>query len=143
MIFWGCAALLLMAAEAFAPGAFMLWLGFAAAGTFLLVAIFPLTELWQAAAFVVLSFVSVGVYIGYFRGKDRASDRPMLNKRGEQMIGRVLPLHEPIVNGRGLIKFGDALWTVAGPDLPAGATVRVTAANSMVLTVELLTMDPA
>ena len=37
MIFWACAALLLLAAETFAPGAFMLWLGFAAAGTFLVV----------------------------------------------------------------------------------------------------------
>ncbi len=87
MIFWGCAALLLMAAEAFAPGAFMLWLGFAAAGVFLLVALFPLTELWQAVAFVVLSFVSIGIYLGYFRGRDRASDQPLLNRRGEQMIG--------------------------------------------------------
>ena len=66
MIFWGCAALLLMAAEAFAPGAFMLWLGFAAAGTFLLVWVLPLTALWQAVAFVMLSFVSVGIYLGYF-----------------------------------------------------------------------------
>ena len=36
MIFWACAALLLMGAETFAPGAFLLWLGFAAAGTFVL-----------------------------------------------------------------------------------------------------------
>jgi hypothetical protein len=136
MIFWGCAALLLMAAEAFAPGAFMLWLGFAAAGVFVLVAVLPLSELWQAVAFVVLSFVSVGIYLGYFRGKDRASDQPLLNKRGEQMIGQVFVLHEAIVNGRGQVKFGDALWTVDGPDLPAGAPVRVIAADSMVLKVD-------
>jgi hypothetical protein len=136
MIFWGCAALLLMAAEAFAPGAFMLWLGFAAAGTFLLVALLPLSDLWQAFAFVVLSFVSVGVYLGYFRGRDRTSDQPLLNKRGEQMIGQVFTLHEAIVDGRGRIKSGDALWIVEGADLPAGQRVRVIAADSMVLRVD-------
>ena len=137
MIFWGCAALLLMAAEAFAPGAFMLWLGFAASGTFLLVALLPLPAIWQAVVFVLLSFVSVGIYLGYFRGKDRASDQPLLNRRSEQMIGQVFILHEAIVDGRGRIKFGDALWTVEGADLPAGTRVRVIAADSMVLKVDL------
>ena len=137
MIFWSCAALLLMAAEAFAPGAFMLWLGFAAAGTFLLVAVLPLSAIWQAVVFVLLSFVSVGIYLGYFRGKDRASDQPLLNRRSEQMIGQVFALHEAIVDGRGRIKFGDALWTVEGADLPAGTRVRVIAVDSMVLKVDL------
>ena len=136
MIFWGCAALLLMAAEAFAPGAFMLWLGFAAAGTFVLVALLPLPAIWQAVVFVLLSFVSVGIYLGYFRGKDRASDQPLLNRRSEQMIGQVFTLQEAIVDGRGRIKFGDALWTVEGADLPAGTRVRVIAADSMVLKVD-------
>ena len=136
MIFWGCAALLLMAAEAFAPGAFMLWLGFAAAGTFLLVWWLPMTELWQAVAFVALSFVSVGIYIVYFRGKGRASDQPLLNRRGEQLVGQVFNLHHAIVDGRGRIKIGDALWTVQGPDLPAHARVRVVAVDSMVLKVD-------
>ena len=137
MVFWGCAALLLMAAEAFAPGAFMLWLGFAASGTFLLVWVLPLPAIWQAVVFVLLSFVSVGIYLGYFRGKDRASDQPLLNRRSEQMIGQVFILHEAIVDGRGRIKFGDALWTVEGADLPAGTRVRVIAADSMVLKVDL------
>ncbi len=136
MIFWGCAALLLMAAEAFAPGAFMLWLGFAAAGTFLLVWLLPLTELWQAVAFVALSFVSVAIYIYYFRGKGRASDQPLLNRRGEQLVGQVFNLHHAIVDGRGRIKIGDALWTVQGPDLPARSRVRVVAVDSMVLKVD-------
>ena len=38
---WGVAALLLFAAEALAPGAFMLWLGFAAAVVFLGVLLVP------------------------------------------------------------------------------------------------------
>jgi hypothetical protein len=136
MIFWGCAALLLMAVETFAPGAFMMWLGFAAAGVFLLVWLLPLSPLWQAVAFVLLSFVSVGLYLRFFRGKGEASDQPLLNRRGEQLIGQVHPLHEAISNGRGRIKIGDALWTVEGPELPAGTRVRVIAVDSMTLKVD-------
>lgn len=135
MIFWACAALLLMAAEAFAPGAFMLWLGFAAAGTFVLVWLLPLTPLWQALAFVVLSFVSIAIFMRYFRGRERANDQPLLNRRGEQLIDRVLVLETAIVNGRGRVKIGDAFWTVEGPDLPAGDKVRVIAVDSMTLKV--------
>ena len=59
---WAALALLLFAAEALAPGAFMLWLGLAAAAVFVLVFAFPgLTVLAQVAAFVVLSFVSIQV----------------------------------------------------------------------------------
>ena len=57
---WAAFALLLIAAEVLAPGAFMLWLGFAAATVFLLVWWLPgIPLLVQVAAFVVLSIVSV------------------------------------------------------------------------------------
>jgi len=135
MILWASAALLLMAAETFAPGAFMLWLGFAAAGTFVLVWLLPLSPIWQALAFVVLSFISIGVYMRFFRGQEKASDQPLLNRRGEQMIGRVLELETAITDGRGRVKIGDAFWTVAGPDLPVGSKVRVMAVDSMTLKV--------
>lgn len=135
MIFWACAALLLMAAETFVPGASLLWLGFAAAGTFLVVWLLPLAPLWQAVVFVLLGFVSVAIYIRYFR-RPVESAQPLLNRRGEQLVGLAFPLHEAIVNGRGRIKHGDALWTVAGPDLPAGTNVRVIAADGMVLKVD-------
>nr|MBP8081027.1 NfeD family protein [Arenimonas sp.] len=63
------------------------------------------------------------------------SDQPLLNRRAEQFVGKVYVLESSISNGTGQIKMGDALWTVTGPDLPAGARVLVTAAQSMVLTV--------
>ncbi len=135
MIFWACAAFLLMGAEAFVPGAFLLWLGFAAAGTFVLVWILPLTPILQALAFVVLSFISVGVYWRFIRGKERPSDQPLLNRRGMQLIGQVFPLESAIVNGQGRVKIGDAFWTVEGIDLPAGTQVRIIAVDSMILKV--------
>ena len=137
MMVWLVAAMLLIAAETLLPEIFLLWLGIAAAAVFFIVWAFPGTPpLWQAVAFVVLSVVSIGVYIRFVRGRLVASDQPMLNKRGEQLVGKVLPLHEPIVNGHGRVKLGDALWTVEGPELSAGTLVRIVGAQSMTLKVE-------
>jgi membrane protein implicated in regulation of membrane protease activity len=133
---WAAVALLLFAAEAMAPGAFMLWMGFAAVVVFVGVLVVPGTSLLlQVAAFVLLSFVSIQVYRTWFRRSERPSDRPLLNRRAEQLIGRVVTLDQPIRDGRGRAKIDDSFWVVAGPDLPAGATVRVVAVDGMTLKV--------
>ena len=134
---WAAVALLLFAAEAVAPGAFMLWLGFAAVAVFLGVLLVPgIPLLAQAAAFVVLSFVSIQVYRTWFRRREPLSDRPTLNRRTAELVGRVVPLERAIANGRGRVQIADAFWDVAGPDLPAGAQVRIVGAHGMVLEVE-------
>lgn len=136
---WGAVALLLFAAEALAPGAFMLWLGFAAVAVFVMVLLAPgLPVLAQIAAFVVLSFVSIQVYRTWFRGRghERQSDRPDLNRRGQQLVGWVGPLERAIVDGRGRVRIGDAFYDVAGPDMPVGTVVRVVFIDGMTLRVE-------
>ncbi|MCP6768881.1 NfeD family protein, partial [Klebsiella pneumoniae] len=87
---WAAFALVLIAAEALAPGAFMLWLGFAAAAVFLIVLLSPLEipMLVQVGAFVVLSFVSIQVYRKWFRSRERQSDQPALNRRTAALVGR-------------------------------------------------------
>ena len=134
---WAAVALLLFAAETMAPGAFMLWMGFAAVVVFigvLVVSGIPL--LAQVAAFVVLSFVSIQIYRTWFRGKGRQSDKPLLNRRAEQLIGTVTVLDQAIVGERGRIRIDDAFWAVEGPDLPVGTRVRVVAVNGMTLKVQ-------
>ncbi len=134
---WGAAALLLFAAETLAPGAFMLWLGFAAVVVFAGVLLMPgLSLLVQVVAFIALSFVSIQVYRTWFRGNERQSDQPALNRRTAALVGRVVPLERAIVAGRGRVQIADALWDVCGPDLPAGLPVRVVAADAMTLLVE-------
>ncbi|WAC63114.1 NfeD family protein [Pseudoxanthomonas sp. SL93] len=134
---WAAVALLLFAAETMAPGAFMLWMGFAAALVFLgvlLVDGIPL--LAQVAAFVVLSFISIQIYRTWFRGKARESDKPLLNRRAEQLVGKVATLDQAIMGGRGRVKIDDAFWVVDGPDLPVGTRVRVVAVDGMTLKVQ-------
>lgn len=134
---WAAVALLLFAAEAMAPGAFMLWLGFAAAAVFLIVLVIPgMPVLAQVAAFVVLSFVSIQVYRTWFRGREPSSDQPALNRRAQALVGRVVALDRAIVNGHGRVQIADAFWDVSGPELPVGTAVRVIASRGMTLLVE-------
>ncbi|MCW0459299.1 Inner membrane protein YbbJ [Xanthomonas sacchari] len=137
VVAWGALTLLLFAAESLAPGAFMLWMGFAAAAVFLAVLLFPdISLLLQVGAFVVLSFVSIQVYRTWFRNRGRTSDQPLLNRRAEQLIGRMVTLDQPIHGGRGRAKVDDAFWVVGGPDLPAGSTVRIVGVDGMTLLVQ-------
>jgi len=134
---WAAVALLLFAAETMAPGAFMLWLAFAATAVFFVVLAFPeLPLLAQAAVFVVLGFASIQVYRRWFRRREKPSDQPSLNSRAAALVGQVVPLQGAIVDGRGRVQIADAYWTVIGPDLPAGTHVRIIGADGMQLQVE-------
>lgn len=137
VVSWAAIALLLFAAEAMAPGAFMLWMGFAATAVFLGVLLIPgVSVLWQVVAFVALSFVSIQIYRRWFRGNEPQSDRPHLNQRANTLVGHVAPLEQPIVNGRGRVQIADAFWVVEGPELPSGTPVRVVAVDGMTLKVQ-------
>ena len=119
LIVWGGLALLLIAAVVFT----------------LLLVVPVVPPIWQAVAFVLLAFASIVVYVKYFRDKERPSDQPLLNRRGEQLVGQVYVLDQALVDGRGRIKIGDAYWTAEGEDLPQGARVRVVSAHNMSLQV--------
>jgi membrane protein implicated in regulation of membrane protease activity len=137
LIIWGCAALGLVAAEVIAPGVFMLWLGFAAAGVFALLLVFPqLTMVWQAVFFVVFSLALIPAYRHFLGKNDHVTDQPLLNKKGAQLVGARVALESAIVAGHGRVKIGDAFWQVRGPDMPAGTRIIVTGVDSMILLVE-------
>lgn len=133
---WAAVAVVLVAAEAIAPGAFLLWLGISAAAVCVLVVVAPGTPfVVQALAFAVLSFLSLRFLRLRFAGRERETDQPALNRRAEQLVGRVVPLVEAIVDGRGRVQIADAFWDVEGPDLPAGTRVRIVGARGMALQV--------
>ena len=134
---WAAVALLLFAAEAMAPGAFMLWLGLAAAATFVIVLLAPgMAVLTQVVVFAILSVVAILVWQRWFRGRGRGSDQPALNRRTAALVGRVVTLQAAIIEGRGRVQIADALWDVSGPDLPVGTSVRIVGGDAMVLQVE-------
>ncbi len=96
----------------------------------------------QVVAFLALSLASAYVGTRIVRSRNGETDQPLLNRRGEQMIGRTATLSEPIREGRGRIQLGDTLWRVSGPDLPVGARVRVTGASETDLELTVEPVEP-
>lgn len=132
---WMVLGFVLLAAEILVPGVFLLWIGLAALVVGALSLMFWEASFWiwevQVVIFLALALVAAFAGKKVMTGRGNDTDQPLLNKRGAQLIGRTATLSEPITNGRGRIRIGDTTWRVAGPDLPAGATVRVTSAADL------------
>jgi membrane protein implicated in regulation of membrane protease activity len=135
---WWLLALVLIAAEILAPGYFMLWIGIAAGLMGLLMLIAPsLSPVVQAALFVLLSLATCFVYWKFIRPHAEVrDDQPLLNRRGQRMVGRRVIVCEAIVNGRGKVKVGDGEWLAEGPDTPEQTEVEVVAVNGTTLRVK-------
>ena len=134
---WVILGLVLMGLELVAPGAFLLWLGLAAVLTGLIDWVFGLS--WQMAA-LVFAVLSVGaVFLGRAVTRDRTEmqgNRPALNRRAQSLVGHVFTLDSPIVGGSGRIRVDDSSWRIVGPDMAAGAAVRVLRVEGATLVVE-------
>ncbi|HUQ11675.1 MAG TPA: NfeD family protein [Steroidobacteraceae bacterium] len=132
---WMVFAVALAALETFLPGAVAIWFACAAAVIGLLLVVFPIPWQLQLIAFAVLGIVAMLTYLNYRKKHPEKDEQPMLNQRGVQYIGSEFVLVEPIEQGSGKAKVGDGVWKVSGPELPAGARVRVTGVNGAILTV--------
>lgn len=137
--FWHWMALgaLLAVAEMLLPGAFMLWLGMAAIGTGFVKLVIPAMG-WESQLFTfgVLTIVSLAGWFFWWRKRGVESDKPNLNERGQQMVGRVLVLDEGLVNGEGFTHIGDTIWKVRGGEFVKGARVKVVGFEGNVLRIE-------
>ena len=137
--YWWAVAAVLLVFEMMLPGVVFLFLaiGAAAAGLFLLIVSDLSIEL-QLLTFAVISVVAAVGLRRTLRRLQHADNPPTstLNARGEALVGRVIVLDEPILNGRGRVILGDGSWSVTGPDMVKGAKVRVKSVNGTELTVE-------
>ena len=134
---WIVLGVILITAEVFIPGAFAVGLGGAALVVGAVLFVVPeLDWRWQLFAFAVLSVVAIVFARRWLKRSPIETDKPLLNQRGAQYVGRHFNLLEPIVNGHGKIKVDDSIWRVRGPDCPQGVRVRVTGVDGTVLLVE-------
>ena len=134
---WLIFAVGLLILEVFAPGAFFLWMGVAAAVVGALLWLIPGMS-WeiQFLVFAVLSIASIVLWRKRMTDNPTESDQPNLNRRGQQYVGRTFTLEEPIVNGNGKIHVDDSTWKVEGNDCPEGTQVTVTGVDGVILKVE-------
>ncbi|WP_420960991.1 NfeD family protein [Brucella sp. IR073] len=125
---WLVLGLALLMLEILAPGIFFVWFGLAALVTGALAFLLAAAGFgWHAqiVVFLVLSVLFALAGRRFFGSSSDKSDDPLLNRRGQQLVGQRATLTEPIVNGRGRIRINDTMWRAKGPDLPAGTEVRV------------------
>ena len=134
---WWLLALLLIAAELVAPGYFLLWIGLAAGIMGLVLLAFPnLVFIVQAILFALLSIAVCLAYWKFIRpSAEMRDDQPLLNRKGDRLIGRRVVVVDAIVNGRGKVTVGDSAWLAEGDDCAAGTAVRVVAVNGTSLQV--------
>ena len=135
---WWLLALVLIAAEMIAPGYFLLWIGIAAGVMGVVTLVVPgLPALAQAITFALLSISACLVYWKFIRPlAEQRNDQPLLNQRGQRMVGRRVIVVEAIVNGRGKVGVGDGQWLAEGPDLPVGSEVEIVALLGTTFTVK-------
>src|SRR5258708_11882134 len=96
---WFIAGGLLLVLEVLSPGVFMLWLGLAA---MLVGAISIFVDwTWQAQfiAFAVFSVAAIPLWRRLSMQVSPATDQPFLNRRAEALVGRILTLEKPILDG--------------------------------------------
>ena len=134
---WLTAAVILIVVEMMVGTFFLLWVGFAAAATALILWIFEINWQIQMVVFFLLSIISIFAWYFYKKNNPDIDPMPNLNKRGHQHIGEIFNLSHAIVNGVGKINVNDSTWKVEGDeDLPVGAKVKVVDIKSTVLKVE-------
>ena len=136
---WLAAALVLAIMEVVAPGFFMIFLAVGAAITGFVTLVAPdLHPIAQAVMFALFSGIAVLLGRRWYHRSPSTTGVSGMNDRTAKLIGRVVEVSEPIVGGEGRVKVGDGAWTANGPDMPAGARVKITGATGSVLIVEPL-----
>ncbi|HTR82890.1 MAG TPA: NfeD family protein [Reyranella sp.] len=135
--YWWALAAVLMVFEMLAPGVVFMFLaiGAVASGLVLLISSESSLEL-QLAVFAVIAVASAVALRPTLKRLQQRSAEPTLNARGDAMVGKIFVLDQPILAGRGRVVLGDGSWIVTGPDMVAGAKVRVAGVNGTELKVE-------
>jgi membrane protein implicated in regulation of membrane protease activity len=132
LLFWHWWILggLLLVLELVAPGVFFLWVGLAAGATGLIVLIVPgMAWEWQALLFALLALGATFAGRRIWRPGAAPTDHPLLNRRAQRHVGRVVTLTAPLRDGRARVHVGDSEWSAVADDvtldLPEGTSVRV------------------
>lgn len=138
-LLWLIAAVALGIAELVVPGVFLVFLAVAAAITGALALLFPdLPVAGQLLGFAGWSVVAVLIGRRWYHDFPVQSADPLLNDRIARLIGEVVTVVEPVSDHGGRVRVGDGEWPARGPDMPAGARVRIIGAKGATLHVEPL-----
>jgi len=137
---WLALAALLGVGELFTFTSYMLCMALAALITGLTLAALPMLSLAaQGILFAVATLIIAGSWVYYTKHFFNKSDKPLLNNRAEQLVGRLFTLETPIVNGVGKALIDGIIWKITGIDTPAGVQMKITGVKGFILLVEVAT----
>ena len=137
---WAALGLTLAGLEMLVPGVYLFWLALAALATAVLAfAIDPGVPL-QIVSFVFLALIFVFSARRILRDQPIASSDPLMNNRMGRLVGQTGRVAHAIEHGEGGVRHGDSEWPARGPELAAGARVRITGFDGGTLIVEPLTL---
>ena len=137
---WIALGLVLAALEMLIPGVYLVWLAVAALATGLLTLVFDFGLALQVVDFVFLSLIAVFAARRFVSERGIESSDPLLNNRMGRLVGQTATVSAAIEHGEGRVNHGDSQWSARGPELPAGARVRITGFDGGTLIVEPLTL---
>ncbi|HCM05335.1 MAG TPA: NfeD family protein [Oceanospirillales bacterium] len=141
---WFIFGLLLLIGEALGAAGFLLGTALASLlmGVIVWIAsvVFDTGMGWQTQVVLgaMLSTLFSVLYWRFFRADQQVSDRPELNHRTAQLVGRKLVLDNDIPF-EGRIQIGDTFWKVVSESpLKAGEHIEVVSADATTLTIKKL-----
>ena len=128
---WFAIAVLLILAELFVPGTYLIWFGFSAFAMGIIVSIFSLSAIEILVLFALISAVFAGFgWYAYAKvlNKTKVPEKyKYLNDMAGAHIGKIYNLSENVVDGRAKAKVGDSFWLVEIDEpLKKGAKVKIT-----------------
>lgn len=133
---WGIGGLILLIAEAVAPGFFLIFIGSAAILTGLATLAFGLALPLQLLVFVIAAASAV------YAGRRRYEEQPnmaldhRLNDPGRRLEGRIATAASAIDEQGGRVRLGDSEWTARGGPAAAGDRVRIVSVDGNCLIVK-------
>jgi len=122
--------------EILVPGVFLVWFGLAALIVGAVALGIDIAWQLQFVLFAGLSLIAVILSRRFFKNSEATTDKPLLNLRAEQNIGRSFVLTKAILHGRGRVKIADSTWAVEGEDCAEGTLVKVVGVEGTTLKVE-------
>lgn len=133
---WVGFSLILLCLELFVgtPGVSLIWLAIASFIVAIIVSSITINFWAQLGLLAVLSVIFAS--LGRMLSKTSQSNPNNLNQPGQRWINTILSLQHPIKNGRSRVRIHDSIWSVEGPDLPAGTKVIVIGVKGNALLVD-------
>ena len=135
---WFAVGLALAGLEMLVPGVYLIWLAVAALVTGVIVLISDPPLAMQVVSFVFLSLIAAFSAKRWLRDRPILSSDPLLNNRLGRLVGETASVTQAIESGCGRVRVGDGEWMARGPDLAAGARVRIVGNRGSELLVEPL-----